>query len=155
MPTVDQVEDKNGNVYDIEDADARTKIGDLTELKTQTKSNLVSALNETQTPSQIETITTALGTVKFLKLGRLIKMTVSQQSAQIPENPIQVLRNIDDKYLPITDTFTTIFDADNDTPCGRALLNPTVKALDFWFAEDYQAVAGDTYVCETLYISKS
>lgn len=154
MPTVDQIEDKNGNVYDIEDATAREKIGELSDLKTTSKTNLVSALNETLTPSQIETITIDLGTLDFLRMGRLIKLEIAISCPEPPTNPIILLRNVDDKYLPLATTYTTIFNNDTDTPCGRVIFNSASKALDFFFAEDYQAVAGDSYVCDLLYIAK-
>ena len=36
----------NGTTYDVEDAKARTDVGDITTLKTSDKSNLVKAVNE-------------------------------------------------------------------------------------------------------------
>jgi len=155
MPTVDQIEDKNGNVFDIEDASAQTKIGDLTELKTESKSNLVSALNETLTPSQIETITVPLGTVKFCKIGRLVMVDVSIRLPQNPGNPLTIAEDIDDKYLPIILNRTPIFDNTNDTTCGQCLIKPVSKIIEMWFSRDYQLVEDTNCIFQSLYIAKS
>jgi len=155
MPTVDQIEDKNGNLFDIEDANAQTKIGDLAELKTASKTNLVSALNETLTPSQIETITVPLGTVNFYKLGRLVKMEMIIRLPQDAQIPLKILEHLADKYIPLTNARVILLNNSRDTPCGQVVVDANSKEINLWFAQGYQAIVGDAYVCESLYIAKS
>lgn len=156
MAEVNKIIDNNGNEFDITDTTARAEIGNLENLKTQEKSNLVAAINEifqkafadvTIIDEQTEHLT-----LRGAKLGRICTMQIVLKAPSQTANIWRFENEMPEAYRPACIVAPTVAIYQGDAIFnGQMSIRP--DGYVSFYSTNPQILAGRGIAAMTTYIT--
>lgn len=156
MATVNKIQDNNGVDFEIEDSTARTEIGDLENLQTQKKSNLVAAINEIFQKTFVDVTIideeTEHLTLRGAKLGRICTLQIGLKKQSQTTDIWRFEGEMPEAYRPayVATPFVLLYQGDAVFN-GQMTLRP--DGYVGFYSTNPQILAGRSIVATAAYIT--
>ncbi len=141
------------NIYGLEDETARgdsetnaSAIGNLANLNTTAKTNLVAAINEVNGTLEETTLTFTGGSTVLKRKGDLLFIDSRIEAGSIESYPAVVGENVPERFRPTQNLRFSIYNNTTDQPIGQFVYNTTENKFRMYVSSSLRPIGNDTIV---------